>query len=252
MPLADILRNDLERYRYPDWLRNFSTETKFNRSEFFSSRTVYYPGSGVDGQPVKLCCLAHAAHAFVYVDYMFQRQEIEEIIDGLNPNERDFRGYQVEYREEVSETDLRPDGWTPHIERSELPHNPYGFVSNSFVPFALFVVLRREAKFNENHGPKRFAILFIGGDGHATFDALYCQSDNTPTPYLVVIQDHGFGGNYNKFGRGGILSRIADICNVIPAWQLVARNSNEWNGYDLIGPENAHPRSRRLFQRRGR
>lgn len=250
MPLADILRNDPE--RYPDWLRNFSPETKFNRSDFFSSRTVYYPGSGVDGQPVKICCLAHAAHAFVYVDYKFQQQDIEEIIDGLNPNEGNFRGYQIEYREEVSETELRPDRWTPHIERSELPDNPYWFVSNSFVPFALFVILYREANYDEKHGPERLAILFIGGDGHATFDALYCQSDDTSAPYLVVIHDHGFGGNYNQFGRDGILSRIADECKVFPAWQLVADNSNEWNGYKLIGPENTHPRGRRLFLRRGR
>ena len=163
-----------------------------------------------------------------------------------------FEDIKLNTGKKWSELICDPMDGHPHIERSELPHNPYGFVSNSFVPFALFVVLRREAKFNENHGPKRFAILFIGGDGHATFDALYCQSDNTPTPYLVVIQITDLGVTITNSVAVEFCHELLIICNVFPAWQLVARNSNEWNGYDLIGPENAHPRSRRLFQRRGR
>ena len=43
----------------PDWLHQL--RPTFDRSAFFSSRTVYYPGSGDDGQPVKLCAQAHAA-----------------------------------------------------------------------------------------------------------------------------------------------------------------------------------------------
>ena len=63
--IIDILRQDPE--PLPDWLR--AGPASFDRNEFFGSRTVYYPGSGGDGQPVRLCALSHAAHAFVYVDH---------------------------------------------------------------------------------------------------------------------------------------------------------------------------------------
>ena len=62
-------------------------------------------------------------------------------------------------------------------------------------PFSLFVVLRRRETFDATHGPARVALLFVGGDSYATFDALYCQNDGTPAPFFVLIQDHGFGGN---------------------------------------------------------
>ena len=51
----------------PQWLQQPSPT--FDRASFFGSRTVFYPGSGDDGQPVKVCARAHAAHAFIYVDY---------------------------------------------------------------------------------------------------------------------------------------------------------------------------------------
>ena len=79
--------------------------------------------------------------------------------------------------------------------------------------------------------------LFIGGDGHATYDALYCQGDGTAAPFLVVIQDHGFGGDYDKFRRGGILERIARQCGQLPQWLLVGENTEPWEDYEDCGAD---------------
>ena len=59
----------------PDWLGQPSPG--FDRKDFFSSRTVYYPGFGNDGHPVSICARAHAAHAFVYVDYGVSKETVQ-------------------------------------------------------------------------------------------------------------------------------------------------------------------------------
>ena len=68
-------------------------------------------------------------------------------------------------------------------------------------------ILQRESGLNDAHGPSRLAILFLGADAIATYDALFCQGDGTRSPYVVVLQDHGFGGNYDSFGEGGTLEQ---------------------------------------------
>ena len=47
MDLIAVLQQDPE--PFPEWLRELSPA--FDRAAFFGSRTVYYPGSGADGQP---------------------------------------------------------------------------------------------------------------------------------------------------------------------------------------------------------
>ena len=226
MDLVTVLLQDPE--PLPEWLRQPSPG--FDRTSFFESRTVYYPGSGNDGQPVKLCARAHAAHAFIHVDYGVSMPDIRDRVHGVG--DPGFLGYQVEHEEEVEESVLRPRGWIPHIELSELKKGADRFADVR--PFGLYVVFRRDEDHDDAHGPERFAVLFVGGDGHAAYDALYCQADETPPPYLAVVQDHGFGGNYDSFGAGGLLERIARRCGVYPNRLLVGargRSYEPWAGY---------------------
>ena len=227
----------------PEWLASDNPPT-FDRKTFFASRTVYYPGSGTDGQPVKLCALSHAAHTFLYVD---QGVKWETIVENLSDPERGFRGYEVVCRHQITEDVLWPDGWRPHVSEQEVAN-----ADRSAEPFRRFVVLKRTDG-GEDHGPRRLAILFIRGDGFTCYDALYCQRDGTPPPYLAVIQDYGFGGNFDCFGKGGLLERIARRCSVRPEFLLVGEPSKRWTGYENT---EAHPepggcpaRPRRLFRR---
>jgi len=55
-----------------------------------------------------------------------------------------------------------------------------------------------------------------------------------PPPFAVYIQEHGFGGNYGKFGRYGLLEYIAATCNVHPALLLVAEDSAAWHDFQPI------------------
>ena len=118
-------------------------------------------------------------------------------------------------------------------------------------PFGWFVALDRQG--GEEHGPRRLAILFIGGDGFASYDALYCQGDGTPPPFLALIEDYGGGGNHDRFGQGGLLDRIARRTGV--RWQfLLVGRTRAWPGYADTGadpePGGMHGHPRRLFRRR--
>jgi len=98
-------------------------------------------------------------------------------------------------------------------------------------PFGLLEVLERDRELDDGYGSLRLAILFVGADGIAAYDALFCQGRETPPPFAVVVQDHGMGGNYDRFGRGGLLERIALDCHAVPRWLLVAENTNPWESF---------------------
>ena len=237
-PLDEYLKGHRE--RIPVWLDRFTDRDSFPREEFFDSRVVYYPGSGNDGHPVKLFGSTHSAHTFVYVDYGVAQSTVEEKLNG-----NDFRGYHTLSRLQLHETDLFPNGW-----RNRVRYPTSTFANVSF--FCFLEVLERDKELGDDHGARRLAILFIGVDGIAAFDALFCQG-NVPTHQLIVVlQDHGFGGNYNRFGRGGLME-LATTSNMFdsvrPLWLLVAENTCAWSGFTrvrnvhcCIGGANRHKR----------
>ena len=146
--IVEILRKDPE--TIPNWL-NTDGEPCFQRERFFASRTVYYPGSGDDGQPVKLCARSHAAHCCVYVDYDVGQHRL---LQRLHNPDAGFAGYEPIHEQSVSEEVLRPGGWKPHVSAAEYSH-AVRLPNHLAEPFGLFVVLSRQAGFTDDHGPRR-------------------------------------------------------------------------------------------------
>jgi len=223
------LKEYLERQRedLPGWLGGFTLSDAFPREQFFASRVVYYPGSGTDGHPVKLFGSTHSAHCFVYADYGVPQQQIE----GQLAARRGFRGYHTFARLQLCERDLVPGGWTPHVGPDEVLRDKNHFAN--VAPFGFLEVLERNANLNDTHGARRLAVLFLGADGIATYDAIFCQKRGT-VPFAVLLQDHGFGGNYDKFGRGGLLESIVMRSQCLPSWLLVAEYTTAWQGFDRV------------------
>ncbi len=215
----------------PPWLANFADGDGFNRQNFFASRIVFYPGSGFDGQPVKLFGSTHSAHCFVYSDYSVTEDHLAAALE--HPRGK-FLGYTTLARIRLAESDLAPRGWVPHVRPGDVGSDSHRFVSDDFRPFGFLDILQRDEQRDEQHGPERLAILFLGADGIATYDALFCQEPPASNPYAVVLQDHGFGGNYSRFGRRGLLERIARRCRVLPQWLLVTEHTPCWNGFSQI------------------
>jgi hypothetical protein len=250
MTLYEYLRRHRE--DLPEWLGKFDPGDPFPREQFFASRVVCYPGSGIDGHPVKLFGSTHCAHCFVYADYGITQPDLEAAL--ADPHQG-FRGYQRLDRLKLSERDLLPNGWSAHVQSGEIPKEEISLKEGAESPFGFLEVLEREQTFDENHGARRLAVLFLGADGIAAFDALFCQGGNVPPPFAVLIEDHGFGGNYASFGQDSLLERIANRCNVLPTWLLVADNTRAWHGFrrvpDVDGDLGGmHANQRFLFERR--
>ena len=249
MPIVETLRQYRE--PLPDWLRQPSP--RFDRENFFRSRTVYYPGYGTDAHPVKVSAEAHAAHTFVYVDYGVSKEAVRDrVYRRRGPG---FKGYEVEHDEKVEEPVLLPVGWTASNQEASAKAAEGSRVE----PFRWYVVLKRDKDHDDDHGPERLAMLFVGGDGFAMYDALYCQQDGTPPPFLVLLQDHTWDANYDRFRAGGLLERIAFDRGVYPEWLMVGEYNGQfepWEGYLDVGvdpePGGIHCTPRKLFRRHHR
>ena len=220
MDLRTFLKNWAE--PCPEWLAAFNQGSRFDAEQFFASRVVFYPGSGHDGHAVKVFGRDHVAHCFVYADYWAPEGSIRESLD--DPIHH-FKGYHSIARISLTIKDLITRPWQPHAAPGHewaKPHiEPYGFLE----------VLERDAEFGPDHGAERLAIIFLGADGHATYDALFCQGNPPKPPFAVLLQDHGFGGNYSKFGRGGVMEKIAKATRSRPEFLFVAENTKAWEGY---------------------
>ncbi len=104
---------------------------------------------------------------------------------------------------------------------------------------AVWAVLERDKRLDDSHGPARIALLQITADSYWCYWLLYGRTRTTP--YALVLQDHGFGGNYSTFG--GIESPLHALTALTgrPQWLLRGLSATEgWPGYEtlpgLFGP----------------
>ena len=145
---------------------------------------VYYPAAGLDGDPVKY--LGRYFQSFVYVDYGVGEQRV---LNDL-PN---FRGYDQISNRQVCQDELVPQGWQPRKSRREhgTPKRNASFMPSK-PPFAIWAVYDRKPEVCPEHGPKRFSLLYIGGDGAETFHALFYSHQVSPAVVALIQPGRDF------------------------------------------------------------
>ena len=223
--IREYLRASTE--QMPRWLFEYGPGSRFPTRDFFRSRVVYYPGSGFDGQPVKLFGSSHSAHSFVYVDFGLTRELVE--VELANPS-TGLAGYRPSGSWPVAGRDLF-SGWTdPHFDRDRARDTRILKASDEKCGF--LQVLDRLPDLGDEHVPTRLAILFLFVDGITAYDAIFCQVHDRQPPFAVLLQDHGFGGNYDRFGHDGLLHQIVERSGVTPEYLLVASGTDCWGGYE--------------------
>lgn len=225
----------------PDWLHAVHTLADAALLEgFLASPLVFYPGSGFDGQAVKDFGSAHAAHCFIYADYLIEESKMRaELSNATSP----FKGYRSLKRVSFDPAVVSPvNEFLPRFDgRSVMPVTPYCFLE----------ILERNSDLTDEHGAERMAILFAGMDAYACFHVIF---NGTQRQLLaLVLQDHGVGGNYSRFGRGGLLEDIAQKCGTFPELMLVGQNTNPWTDYAPVkeAAMDRHPSARIICKRMG-
>lgn len=78
-----------------------------------------------------------------------------------------------------------------------------------------------------------FAVNYLFADGIATYYQIFVK-EYSKAPWLFLLQDHGFGCNYDSFGKGGILDEIIFTNHCYPTYVICASNTRIWEGYDKV------------------
>ena len=198
--------------RVPKWLASDA----FSLASFFKSRTVVYPGAGSDGHAIKIFNRSHSVHCFVYIDQNYRTEQIDEEL-AAGPNETStffIRGYHVVFEHDYSQ-EVQP--------------------VNGCSAFHL-CVYERNSEYGDDYGAVRIALLLIGAEAHATYQWLYERAFADNPPFGMLIQDHGFGGNFSGYTFGDPRSPMVETAraNGWPSFIVVGCGTNPWPGFVRI------------------
>lgn len=182
----------------PDWLVRLDPWSPFPLEEVLQG-SLYYPSSGRDGDPIRY--LGGFMHSFIYVDYGIARGEV---LASLEDEHHRFRGYRKLFIQDLGVKDLTPQGWR-QLPPREFDGRPPAGPPQGVAPFAIWTVFDREDGYGEEHGPERFSLVFLCGDGVASFQALYHGNRCRPEVVAIIQPGHGFGGNWTDFSVPGLI-----------------------------------------------
>lgn len=232
--------------KMPVWLKNHKRGTQPDMSAVLKSRLVYYPGSDIDGQPIKTFVSSSSAHVFIYVDYGIRRTNLEATL-----SRQGFLGYHLLDTIELDPKALSPECRPLPLMPQETKYSP--LILEDEKPYAFMNIYERNADLTADHGAERFAVIFLFADGIQTYDALF-GNHNDFCPFVLILQDHGFGGNYDSFGKDGLLHKIAQRTKTFPELIILGHTPTViWDGYAPADCKTTrgglHHNKRQLFER---
>jgi hypothetical protein len=76
-------------------------------------------------------------------------------------------------------------------------------------------------------------VAFFMTDAIAMYHSLFVH-EYRKAPWILLLQDHGLGGNYDRFGRGGILDRIIRSSSMRPEFIILGHSTVLWEGYERV------------------
>jgi hypothetical protein len=232
----------------PAWLPGLRQLDASGLQQFLASRTVFYPGAGHDGDAFRLFGGTHSACYFVHADYDVTTNGMQAELQPDNPGH--LRGYRPIFCQILNWPELEK------LLQVDLDCPVRNRDMNGDLPWsdALFSVLEREPELGADHGPTHHGFLHVCADAHWTFWHLWGRRWHPP-PFAIVLQDHGFGGNWaGRFGgQDSCLYWLANENSALPQWLLVGEDTDPWPDYTAVSacdtPAGQHGHRRRLFRR---
>jgi len=188
--------------------------------------SLYYPSSHFDGAVVK--AYAYDFASFVYCDYgVTEDQLLAEL--------QTFRGYNVLAHRPVREEELIPNGWTFDLP-SRLRANYADYPDCGKPSSARWAVYERKPEYTDMHGPVRFSLLSVRGEGVATYQALYWSNQTTAKAVALVTPATGFGPEWTDFLNSGKVLGYVVTQNPHGRPDFIAKDDRllHWKNYPLI------------------
>lgn len=213
----------------PPWLRRLTR--KFIQAgpgpwmDRLVKSALVYPGSGLDGSPVRQC--VGTVDSFIFLDYGTGAAEVEAELTRLRRTGTGFANHHL----------LGMCRFDPRTVLGPVPE-PFGAPPNSPMtsleePFGIWAV------YEHNDRPaERFSFLFLGLEAIATLASLFPRT----APRILVLQEHGFGGNCWP-------SLSEPIVQLSEAWeslpQVIILGPNRWvptwpEQFTSVGSDTAH------------
>lgn len=192
------MKKQLPERPIPEWILSVDKDSEFSIANVLEN-SIYYPACNTDGSMLE--AFGGFAHSFVYADPNITKEQLIKRIPKV-------AGYSVLFTRDILKEQLcfKPFNLVRPIP--EIDGDPKEFrITDEFKPYALWVVFQRNSFTNPSHGPKRLSLLFIAGEGIATYQAIY--NSNKIRPLAIVLYGHsGFAGNWTFFERrDGIFER---------------------------------------------
>ena len=156
------------------------------------NESYYYSACGFDGQLIKYA--PNNIINFIYCDHAIGEAALLE-----NLKNEPFKGYITLAERAVKKEELVPLDWRPQT--------PPNFTQEAYArigrdaknAFARWFVFERHSNLDDGHGPSRFALLYIGGEGVATYQALYWGNYCAPEAIAIIQPGVDFGNNWTDF-----------------------------------------------------
>jgi hypothetical protein len=191
---------------------------------------LFYPGGRVDTDPFTLFCRHGGVEVFLYCDYLLPVSDARSFV-------RELPGFSVEDMGALAPEDLGVDDWAQLWPTDEASMR----MANPATAYALW------ARLVSRTGRQIF-FAYFGTEAVQTYHQLTTCGI---TPAAVVLQDHGFGGNWTTFG--GPESPLWHHAQLAaPAMLYVGEQTKPWPGYRqetdfCVRPGAEHQIPRALF-----
>jgi hypothetical protein len=191
---------------------NLPSLTDYVSSHLEEFKTIYYPGAGFDFSPLQLFGLFQIDPVIYFTDYM-RIPELDGIIQRLDNCIENWEELYPKNFNKSSWDDFWPTNPLAWDEEYRHPRHGWG----------------RKYQFSLEN--KNCTFCYLGTEGVQTAAILL---ENNFIPDVLVLQDHGFGGNYDLFsGSNSPLYKIMEgnLPNYILIDTTGAGNTVPWPNY---------------------
>ena len=180
--------------------------------------SAYYPASGDDGFPMRVCNMSWAdlkVNSYIYCDFAFTRKEVEEGILGS------IHGYTKIAERWLDAEEFIPKGWKLNLYGA--PKEKYRDRRFADRPdpehFALWRIFHRWNYKSDSFGPEYLSFLYVGGEGFATYQQLYCENKVAPK-LLFFVQPHDMCAPADDWtsDKSAFFRMIKDNHECAPEW----------------------------------